>query len=107
MFPEMCVDTIDVVTVIKEMNASLHMLVKLKQVNPSLNNVTQELCVDGRQEVGVSWVINLVGIIFHRLNNLNELESGIRESEMETNEDHVGTMYFAEKVPIVTSHTCL
>ena len=46
------VDITGVATVTKEMNASLHMLVKLKQVNPSLNGVDMEFRLDGRQEGG-------------------------------------------------------
>ena len=54
MSPELCVDIIDMATVIKEMNASLCMSVKHKQVYPSLDSVTMELRVESKEKGGVS-----------------------------------------------------
>ena len=105
--PKLFVNIIGMAIVIKEMNASLRMLVKLKQVNPGLDSATMECRVDGKQEGCVSSAIKWVRIIFNSLNNLNEMVSRIEEVEMKTNVDNVGINKIAEGFLALTSQVCL
>ena len=76
-------------------------------MNPGLVSAATELHADGKQEGCVSLAIKWVRIIFHRLNNLNEVEIRIQEMETETNIDNVVINKIVEGVLIVTSHICL
>ena len=76
-------------------------------MDPGLGSATTELRADGKQEGCVSLAIKWARIIFHSLNNLNEVVSRIEEVETKTNIDNVGINKIAEGVLAVTSHTCL
>ena len=107
--PKSFVDFIGVAIVTKEMNAGMHIqaIRQIKQVNPGLGSAATEHHADGKQEGCVSLAIKWVRIIFHSLNNLNEVVSRVEEVETKTTEDNVRRNKIVEGVPAVTSHICL